>query len=375
MEDIKTKFIPWLEALNQDNTEDPLIAREIEVVLENLKDHIDTNYKRPEGMYSKVRKMIGDVLVNSETIRKARQIIKMSKADYEASTAAARKVLEWKNARQTIFALDYICQVVGALRKCSTFADRFVFLQLACGARGVELLDRHTSRFFVTENSIMIGQEGFAKKRGTTRTDTIVKPLLWTSPSKFMEQLQLLREEVENRGHSTRKDIAKSFSGQLTALSKHWWYQHTANGHNTGTHINRAIYANVAYKERGQPNQSLTHFVKHVLGHDTMGSAANYTNIAVAFPGESRLLCEAKAQEDLYSRESVAFKNTEGDYVSICKPPIRRMTKDERAASILFYAHQLQGSGVLVNRSNLIALGFQSKAIRKGMLLPFRSAD
>jgi len=370
MEEIKTKFMPWLEALHKDATTEIQIREEITSVLYELKAHIDRSYKRPEGMYSKIRKLIGDTIKDPETIRRARAVIKMSKEEYEASAAALRKVVEIKNRKQTVFSLKHVSDVVASVRKCTTFGDRFVFLQLACGARGVELLDANTSKFSATGvSSLLIRQDGFAKKKGSSKIQAIYKPLLWTSPANFLSELALLREDVACRDHQTRKDIAKSFSGQLSAFCKHLWFQHVANGHRTGTHLNRAIYANVAYKHYGDAGESLTHFVKRALGHDTMGSAANYMNINVAFPGEEKLIREAARQEDDIDRASVAFRDKDGHTVSIAKPPIRRMTKEERGEQIEQYAQKLRVANVTVNRSNLVALGFQSKAIRKEMLI------
>jgi hypothetical protein len=221
----------------------------------------------------------------------------------------------------------------------------------------------------------MIRQEGFAKKRGDGPVPSVIKPLLWTSMSRFLAVLTQLREEVRGRDHQTRKAIAKSFSTQLGGLCKHLWCQHLMNGNRTGTHLNRAIYANVAYKTKGAAGQSLTHFIKNVLGHDTMGSASNYMNIDVAFQGEEKLLKEAQIQESLFERDSAELVTETGKSVSVCKPPIRRMSPEARNESVIYHANKLRSLGVPVKRSNLIALGFQSKAIRKEMLDEFRDSE
>jgi hypothetical protein len=372
MEEIRSHFIPWLVDVYKQGTEAPGAEEETSDILQQLKNHIDSNYKRPEGMYSKVRKLIQDQIPCERTCKQARNIIKMSRAEYEASTAAARRITEIKNTKQTVFTLKYITDVVSRVRKCVTFADRFVFLQLACGARAVELLDSGTSQFSLTDHPSYIRQSGFAKKRKDGECMEIVKPLLWTTSARFLRELSTLRRDAEERGHTTRREIAKSYSGQLVGYCKMLWFQHTMNNDRTGTHLNRSIYANTAYKHYGGARESLTHFVKHVLGHDTMGSAANYMNIAVAFENDEKLKQEAVAQENEFVRENVAFENDKGAIVSIPKPVVRKMTSTERKNDIIFHARELRANGIPVKRTNLIALGFQSKAIRKEMLDSFR---
>ncbi len=372
MDEIKTKYIPWLEALHNDDMADLVVAREVESVLRSLKEHIDKSYKRPEGMYSKVRKAIEDKISHPPTLKLSRGIIKMNKAEYDASAWAMRKVVEMRNAKQTVFSLDYIVGVVEKLRKCVTFADRFCFLQLACGARAVELLDKNTSVFSDVGQNNIINQRGFAKKRGARANGDVTKPLLWTSAANFLCELQILRDEVGERGHTTRAEIAKSFSSQLVARCKDVWFENAANGQRTGTHINRSIYANVAYKSRGNAGESLTYFIKNVLGHEHMGTAASYMNLAVAYDNETALLQEASRQAEGVWRAAVVLENEEGVGVSVLLPPIRRMTPEQRAESLECHAMELRSLGVPVNRRNLISLGFQSKAIRKGALDSFK---
>ncbi len=372
MQAIKSTFIPWLKDLETTTTQDGDNTERISEALSLLKKHIDTNYKRPEGMYSKVRQIIGKEIPDSYILKRSREIIRMSKDEYEACNAAQRKVTEMRNAKQTVFSLDYVNSVVDRLRPCTTFADRFCFLQLACGARCVELLDCETSRFVIPMGSSnLIQQIGFAKKKKEDARNTVVKPLLWTSPRNFVAQLHLLREEVKSREHQSRRDIAKSFSTRLGGLCRHMWRQNSINGYRTGTHINRAIYANVAYKSRGNAGESLTYFIKHVLGHDAMGSASNYMNVAIAFSEEEKLMKEAERQEAEDDPATVTMSKGDGTSVTFRLPPIRRMTPEQRESDLILHAKQLRARGVTVNRRNLVALGFQSKAISKAFLREF----
>lgn len=366
---INEYYIPSIVALANDKREDEFDPLWLEGIFANLREHINVHYKRPEGQYSKVRKRIADQVSHPGILQQLRASVKMTKDQFELANHAARKVLELKNSRQTVISFLFVNSVVNRVRSCISFADKFVLLQLACGARKVELLDASTSAFFaVPHQRRLIEQAGFAKKRDHVE-HTIVKPLLWIDSDTFLTCLGEIRAEVTKRGKQGREAIAKSFSTQLERHCHLLWPMNPMNGYRTGTHLNRAIYANVAYHFRKGPGQSLTKFIKHQLGHDSMGSAANYMNVAIAFAEDDLLVEEAKWQEGVPVDGGVDFESNTGERIFIDKPPMRHLDLTQRHQELWHYRALLEERGVEVSRSTLMRLGFQSRLITSSGVL------
>ena len=375
MQKLRDEFLPRLELSCEGHLSEsePVMAEAMTILLE-MKDFIDQTYARPEGMYSKVRRMITERIpwLLPAVIVAARQVLKQNQHDFKALQKKAEKVVAFKNSHQTVFTMAYIREVVTRLKASHVFSDNVVLLMLSCGARKIEILDASTSTFF-GHNDLKdrITQCGVAKRRAEGKDDNpITKPLLFLSPGDFIMRLTAVREEVEERGKKGRVAIGKTFSHQLEKLCQELWPQHVDNGYRTGTHVNRAIYANVAYRMFGVPGESLTHFIKTKLGHDTMGTAAHYMNISVAFDEDSPLAEEAERQAVVLEQNKVVLENKDGYQHEFVKPPMRWMEREDREELARNFAKQLQVSGIPVTRQNLIELGVQSKIVTSsGVLL------
>lgn len=370
MEAIRDFFIPQIVDVASGKHPDEFDATWLETTFADLRTHINKHYKRPEGQYSKVRKLISAKVSHPHILKQLRSTVKMTKDQFELANHAAQKMLELKNSNQTVISLEFVNSVVAKVRSCISFADKFVLLQLACGARKVELLDAKTSLFFAVPNQRrLIEQCGFAKKRGDASHGSIVKPLLWVDSDEFLRCLSEIRSQVDERQKLGREAIAKSFSTQLERHCHLLWPQNTMNGYRTGTHLNRAIYANVAYHFRKGPGQSLTKFIKHQLGHDSMGSAANYMNVAIAFADDDLLTQEAEWQQGESLDLGVEFMSNIGATVLIERPRIRHLDTTQRHQELWHYRGILEEKGVAVSRSNLMKLGFQSRFITSSEVL------
>lgn len=369
MDRVKEFYIPLIVDIANGKSHDEFDPVWLEETFADLRTHINEHYKRPEGQYSKVRKLISAHISHPQILQQLRASVKMTKDQFELANHAARKVLELKNSRQTVISFLFVNSVVNRVRSCISFADKFVLLQLACGARKVELLDASTSTFVaVPHQRRLIEQRGFAKKRDEV-AHSIVKPLLWIDSDTFLTCLSEIRGEVDKRGKQGREAIAKSFSTQLERHCHLLWPMNPMNGYRTGTHLNRAIYANVAYHFRKGPGQSLTKFIKHQLGHDSMGSAANYMNVAIAFAEDDLLVEEAKWQEGVPVDGGVEFESSTGEQVFIDKPPMRHLDLAQRHQELWNYRALLEERGVEVSRSTLMRLGFQSRLITSSDVL------
>lgn len=372
MELIQHYYLPRLVGATETLSQDSPVPDSLQLHLVSLKDHIDASYARPEGMYSKVRKMIASRVQHIGVNAAARETIRQTKDEYEIAKKAAMAVTEKRNRHQTVISMKYILDVVDRLKGGHTFGDMVLLLMLSCGARKIELLDEETSQFS-SDDPKFITQRGFAKKSAASSTHTLTKPLLFIAADVFLVMLQYARLVVATREKKDKESIGKSFSHQLEKLSAHFWPQNTANGYRTGTHINRAIYANVAYRKFRAPNESLTHFVKVQLGHESMGTAANYMNVSIAFDTDEDLMEEAERQAEVLEDAKVPLENEDGEIELFLPPPCRKMTKEERMSVAYDFAEQLDKKGVKVNRANLMALGLQSRIITaSGVLDAFK---
>ncbi len=370
MEEIKNFYLPKIVAICRDREGDEFDPSWLEETFVELLAHINKHYKRPEGQYSKVRKLIAAEISHPQILQQLRSTVKMTKDQFELANQAAAKVLEIKNSKQTVISLSFVNDIIGKVSPCISFGDKFMLVQLACGARKIELLDENTSVFKAVPNQRrLIEQVGFAKKGATPIVNSIVKPLLWIDSGHFLDCLEKIRVEVRARQKEGREAIAKSFSTQLERHCQFHWPQNVLNGYRTGTHINRAIYANVAYHYRRAAGQSLTKFIKHQLGHDSMGSAANYMNVAIAFADDGLLLEEAKWQEGDYQSLGIDFLTHEGEKVIIHQPPIRHLSEEQRYDELEHYRLLLEEKRVKVSRRALMRLGFQSRLITSSGVL------
>ncbi len=364
MQSLTEEYIPAVVASCEDMKDGDSVSEETISALISLKEFVDHHYARPEGMYSKVRFMLALQIPNADVKHQARQIIKQNRKDYVTTQKKAEAVVARKNSHQTVLSMSYIWEVVTMLKLSSTFSDNVILLKLACGARKIEILDEDTSSFFGHDDlERRITQVGMAKKRPGCKIESITKPLLFLTPSDFLEKLRGVRLYVLGRSKENRVAMGKTVSHQLELLCHKQWPQNVDNGYRTGTHINRAIYANIAYKRHGKPGESLTHFIKHQLGHDSMGSAANYMNVSISFNEDSALAEEADRQAMATEDSKITLMDENGHLREFMKPPVRRMDPEDREELARTLAEKLRISSVPVTRGNLMALGVQSKIV------------
>lgn len=348
-------FVRSLEDLGED--------KEVAFHLQNLKRHIDRSYARPENMYSVARRLINDV--RPEIAKIARGILKQTREEYQARCAEDKARTEERNAEQTVLELSYIEGVVEDLKRGSGIADMVILAMLCCGARKTEILDPDTSNFFETEDHKKdeIIQAGVAKKKDGDKM-VVVKPLLWLDSENFLDLIARIRGFVFKRDEEGKN--MKTIAGSIARYSRWLWAQNPHNGNNTGTHINRAIYANCAYLQRRTPNQSITSFVKDVLGHESMSTAANYMQVAISeIPGDI-LSEEARRQYKASIGPTLVYlKSRDDKLIPFRLPCIRKMTFDERCDLVDWTILKLERNNIPYRRATLLTLGFDSKFLAK----------
>jgi hypothetical protein len=232
---------------------------------------------------------------------------------------------------------------------------------LACGARKEEVLNPDVSEFFLQDGHVF--QVGLAKKRKGKRV-TLPKTILWMSPVEFLELIARIRGYVFKR-RDEGKDM-KGVAGSISRYSRWLWPQDRLNGNNTGTHINRAIYANCAYAKREKPEQSLTYFVKEVLGHESMTTAASYMQVAISLSLDDKLATEAKRQYDEAVGPSIIYlESRTGDHIPFRMICIRKMTFVERCELAEWTIEKFLSCDIPFSRKLLLDVGFDSKFLSK----------
>lgn len=371
-------LVAELRILEADDSAIRTISSEQELLLYRIKEAVDTNYKRPAGMYSVVRRLISSSMSQIGVILRAREILKQTQEEYKNSQAAQQKAVVDRNERQTVFTLRFVEEVVEKLIRRGAFTDKVLLLMLACGARKVEILDPDMSEFeeVFTFSSPMgiqlikpftICQKGLAKKRLAEKVK-IEKPLLWINALEFMRILGEVRAFVWKHKceHLNTAAAIKSMSPELERLSSALWPQAVANGVHTGTHINRAIYANVAYLEREKPGMSLTAFVKRVLGHAELGTACSYLHVSVASPTDRKLWLEGKKQE----KAAITYVKLEGENGEKIKfrqllGGSTKFNDAEKRAELADCIKQCTENSFHPSRSLLMRLGFSAKFLAK----------
>lgn len=339
-------------------------------LIQKLKGHIDRSYKRPEGMYARARALVGSGVREKEITKALRLTVRQSQKEYSKTREEGERRVEHRNSNQTVFTLEYVSSVVGILRPGITFADKVILLMLSSGARKIEILDASVSDFtFSADGETHLVQHGFAKKGRLAAITSISKPIIFLTSHRFLALLHEVRVEVAQRGKRGRVEIGKSFSHQLEKRSSDLWPQNLANGYRTGTHINRAIYANVAYLLHGAPDESLAHFIKHVLGHESMGTASSYMNVAIAREGDVEMNEKADELEENVDRQEVILESDDGESLLAFKPSTQKMTQEEREAKTIELGKWLKSVNMPVTRALLMKLGCQSKVITSSGVL------
>jgi len=168
--------------------------------------------------------------------------------------------------------LQQFMRIVSILQSSDSEVDHLLFLILCCGARKCEILKLASfeDSSYDDERGNWILQTGFAKKRSTTHRDYVRKPLLLIPYERFRTRLEYVREWFDPKDSHFVEARVKELIPRVVEL-----------GYRAGTHIFRALYANAAYSLRGKPNESLSSFIRDVLGHEGLDASLHYTFVRI----------------------------------------------------------------------------------------------
>jgi hypothetical protein len=291
MDEIRDYFLPKLEAYSAVANYTFEQTQDMNQILADLKEHIDWRYKRPEGMYSKVKKMVEAWGVDDMT-KRVKSVLRQTREQYVALHMAAKKKVIERNGKQTLIPYAHVMEVLNRLNDDDSIHSRVTLLMLCSGCRKIEILDptiefsQVLSRMTGQIDPQLIEQRGCAKKRASEKKALvkIVKPILFLSSDEFMSALEEVRGALSERNKKDRVTLGKTIATSMEKLAHELWPMSKDAGHRTGSHLSRAIYVNMAYQAHARGDESLNHFVARTLGHDELSTAAHYMNVRITEP-------------------------------------------------------------------------------------------
>lgn len=291
MDDIRDRFLPKLEAWSTIAQYTPEEEEEIDKLIKDLKFHIDYSYKRPEGMYSRVKRMVGEWGIEDMN-KRVKRVLHQTRGEYIATHAAAKKKVMDRNGQQTLIPYTHVMEVLNRLNDDDSIHSRVTLLMLCSGCRKIEILDpaiefeQVLNKMSNRIDQSLIVQKGCAKKRPDQKQAPvkITKPVLFLTSDEFCEALGQVRDALSERNKKDRVTLGKTIATSMEKLAHELWPMSKDAGHRTGSHLSRAIYVNMAYQAHARGDESLNHFVARTLGHDELSTAAHYMNVRITEP-------------------------------------------------------------------------------------------
>ena len=176
-------------------------------------------------------------------------------------------------------------EVIKSIKNNITTEDpykRGIALLLASGSRPIELYAKSTYTIEPNTPEGWIKQTYVAKKKGDKTKATVIKPILYIEPKKFIEEVKRLRNDlIQIYGNYETDGKIKQ-----TALDK---FQKAAKEifnykENFVSYTARPLYALVSFEKFGKlPNIyskdgsiSINEFMQKILGHDSLNTSYNY---------------------------------------------------------------------------------------------------
>lgn len=316
-------------------------------------------FERPELYYKRTRDAIFRQFGEQTPAGiAANRVLRMTRKENRDSRTEQAAVTHDRNRHQTVLTFNFIEARVGWLKTNWMPVDKIALLMLASGARRCEILRADIATFLDTRDGLHIRQFGFAKKTGACEIESVVKPLLFITPPEFIELV------IEVRGLLTELGAATDFmDNQLETLAKHLFPQFLAGGHPCGTHVCRALYANIAHRLHARPDEGLTSFTADVLGHEGLPSVPNYLHVRVVFPEDPEDAHE-EARVQLDNSPDVlrplAIADVTGKVHEFLPAPRRRLSPEDRERLYDNYANRLALAGIFPSRAVRSALNLIS---------------
>lgn len=323
----------------------------------HLKRRLDSHYKRAYAHYPYVRDSFMSAFgPDSPITRTAQGVFRMSKAAYKSVRAndAARTMT--RNVNQTVITFAFVQERFKWLQVNGLLIDDISIVMLCTGCRRTELIhpitDDGTFVEFAAYGPSHIQQMGLAKKTPNCTRTFVIKPCIFLSSDEVIALINKIRAVV---GRPVARDngvLAK----KMELLAKTAFPQFVGNGFAVGSHVYRAIYADIAYRRFGAPNQSQMSFVADVLGHEGFPSVPNYLHVRIVFDGDDPEFFQEAARQLADSFDTikkVPVQRPDGTEVMVLSVPRRRLDASERERLTQNKLDELALEGVVPNRTTM----------------------
>jgi hypothetical protein len=272
--------------------------------LKKLFENTITSWTETKKAFKKLnvilQKLIPEVNTLSDTMVEFRKIAEKHLNDYDKDEALAvlritgtqqkerkdrsQALIESANENLISFKSSDIFKMMDRAAATGNPLDAVIAIQLATGSRLVEVLKTSTYSQVPDVQTLKgpikhIHQDGLAKvKPGDV--DNVTKPLLHFNHEELFALIKLIRDDVKQRGATqhTNKQISNLYNHRTIERIQ------TYEGFSAATtHTLRKLYANLSYKELGDPSkQSLTSWIQNTLGHKALGSVSlHYQSVSV----------------------------------------------------------------------------------------------
>jgi hypothetical protein len=246
------------------------IMRLIAKIFQKIITNLNTRQQKFTELVNKTKKY------RNNLHGKAKGILVLNKDDKIVRIKSHSKSLAKKHDNLVEFTEKEVLEAQKISMKGSTIQDRVIALQLACGARLIEILK--ASKFEMTEDPHEIKVIGVAKQRTVELANkTIVRCLIGMTSKQFMDKYDELQNLANTTG--TLADITNRFVSRTIKRIKELFPNHPISG----SHILRKIWVNMSYPLCKNKKQTLNSYASKMLGHheDNLGTSLAYTNIRV----------------------------------------------------------------------------------------------
>lgn len=325
-------------------------------VLVRLKRELDDHYKRPYIHYAYARDCFRSAFgADSTTTLAASAVFRMSRTQFKrVKDADAMRTIE-RNQHQTVLTYEFIRERFSWLQANGQLIDDISIVMLCTGCRRVELVAPITEDGQFVEFEALgkthIIQHGLAKKTDKTLRTFVTKPCLFLGADEIIAMINKIRYAIRETMDTGRDNGV--FAKRMECLAKTAFPQFTLASFPVGSHIYRAIYADIAYRLHGAASESQVAFVADVLGHERFMAVPNYLHVRVVFEGDSPHFFEEalRQQGSCADPLSVVYVDlADGSSVKVLSAPHRRLNPVEREQLKQNRINDLALKGVVVTR-------------------------
>jgi hypothetical protein len=310
-----------------------------------------------EDAYYKFRKQHLRKMQESEMKEYALSVFKTSRSDKQASKTKANAQRDKRLTNKLAIPLSSVLLKIQNALTSGMFSRQVLGLQLACGARSIEIVS-HSVSDFSSNHEDRIQQSGVAKNQ--EQPIVIDKPLLGCTATQFLDVLKQVRGVTRPfvDAGETNNELRRLTVGSVLAAKDYFPAAVSLWKTGVGTHLARAIYVNAAYHQAyGTSSTTMDHttFVQQTLGHSCILS--NYNTIVITEEKEEEeMVISLPVRYERYNEKFVVI-----DGVSLLKFRPCKMTPFQQRERLLTARNMLLQANLDPSKKNVRRLGIGSR--------------